>query len=698
MEYVIGVDVGGTGTDSVVMDEVGVLTTAKVFSTPPTFVEGVRDVVELTAKKLGLDLRTLLENTKLFLHSTTIAENAIVDKTLANAGLLVTRGCEEILFIARGAYGRWSGLSEEEIKKPTETDKPPAIIPFSLIKGIDERTDIRGKVLAEPDEDEVKRAIDDLVDKGCEGLGVSFLCSFVNPQNENVVKKICQTRYPELLVTFSNELAPVIGEYERTSTVALNVSLMSTVSTYVTNLKATLEEEGFNGKLLIMQAYGGLLSDDEASTRPVGMIESGPAGGLVGSNTLGAILGFDNIVAADLGGTTFKVGVVRKGLVSYEREPIALRYHFMLPKMNITSIGLAGGSLISLDPRTNAPRIGPSSAGARPGPICYGFGGKGITITDMDLILGYLNSDFFFEGRASLDYEAALEAFKLQVADPLGLDVMEAAGAMYKLANSMIYDLLHKVTVERGVDPRDYVLFSFGGTAGMHLGAVAQQLQMKGVVIPFSAAVMGAYGLVSADMVHEYQLVQPMLLPVNVDVINGIFQQLVDRLKEQLKSEGFDEGSISIERLIDTRYRHQIHEISVPIEFQGNLSEHDIEEVCATFDRMYEDRYGKGSGHKEGGREMVTFRVRGFGTIRKPELATYELSPPDPKAAFSESREIYIPSLEHVADAQCYDFEKLLAGNEIEGPALIWSPITTILVDLGQKGVLDCYKNILLTW
>ena len=699
MAYTIGVDVGGTGTDCVVIDEKGTLTTAKSFSTPPTFYEGVMNVLALAAEKLGLDLPTLLENTKLFLHSTTIAENAIVDKALAKAGLLVTMGFEELLLMARGGYGRWSGHSEDEIKNPVGSDKPPALIPLSLIKGIKERIDIAGKVLLEPDENEIKSALDYLVENGVDAVGVCFLYSFGNPHNENLAKKICQRLYPRLSLTISSELAPAVGEYERISTVALNVGLMPAVSTYLANLRTYLQEKRFRGRLLIMQGYGGLVSDDEASIRPVGMVESGPAGGLVGSKALGGgVLGFNEIVAADMGGTTFKVGVIRGGLIEYQLAPTVMFYHYMLPKMDITSIGVAGGSVLWLDPRTKAPRVGPRSAGAHPGPVCYGFGGKEVTVTDMDFILGYFNPVFFFEGRASIDYESALEEFKLQIAEPLGMDVIEAAGAMYELTNSVIYNLLHKVTVERGIDPRNSVLFSFGGTAGAHLGAVAQALQMKEVVIPFSASVMGAYGLVSADMVHEYQQIQPMQLPGKVDVVNDIFQRLRGKVEKQLESEGFLKENIRTEWLMDVHYRRQIHEISVPLAFQRSLSEQDMEEICNTFDRMYENRYGKGSGHKEGGREVIALRVRGIGTIRKPELATYRLSGHDPKAAFVETRRVYIPTLKRMTDARCYDFEKLFPGNEIEGPAVIWSMITTILVNPGQKGVVDRYKNVLLTW
>ena len=546
--YIAGVDIGGTGTDCVVMDENGVLTVGKAFSTPPDFTEGVLHAIQIVAEKLGSDLATLLGNTRFFLHSSTVAENAVVDGTLAKGGLLVTRGFEETLFMTRGAYGRWSGLTEDEKKNPIETDKPPPIIPFSMIKGIKERTDYKGEALMKPDEAECERAIRDLAGNGAEAIGVCFLWSFQHPGNENMVKKVLQKLQPELFLTLSNELSPIMGEYERTSTVALNITLGPRVSRYLTNLKIALELNGFCGVMLVMQAYGGLLRVEEASARPVGMLESGPASGLVGSKSLGDILDCTHIVAMDMGGTTFKAGVIREGRIEYQWEPMVLRYHYALPKMDIVSIGLAGGSIISLDPRTNTPRVGPRSAGAYPGPVCYGFGGEDPTITDVDLLLGYLNPRFYMEGRAKLHTERAWQVFKSKVADLLGMDVMEAASAVYRLTNSLAYDMLHKMTVEKGLDPRDYVLFSYGGTAGMHVGAFAQELGVKRLIIPYAAAVQGAYGLVNANVVHEEQIARPLRVPVAVEIVNDVFAVLMDRIMAQLKSDGFKDEDILIER------------------------------------------------------------------------------------------------------------------------------------------------------
>jgi len=698
MEYIVGVDIGGTGTDCVVVDENGVLTVGKAFSTPPTFTEGVLNAVKIAAEKCGTSISTLLGNTRLFLHSTTVAENAVVDGNLAKGGLLVTRGCEDLLFMTKGAYGRWSGLTEQEIKNPVMTDKPPPVIPFSMIKGVNERVDARGKILKRLGKTEIEESISDLISDGAESIGVCFLWSFSNPDNENKVGEILKTMHPDLFFTLSNELAPILGEYERISTVALNICLGPQVSKYLSNLGEALQDNGFKGILLIMQAYGGLLKHEEASNRPVGMIESGPVSGLVGTKSLGDKLGLNNIVASDMGGTTFKAGVIREGRIEYQRAPMVLRYHYVLPKMDIISIGLAGGSIISIDPRTGAPKVGPMSAGAYPGPACYGFGGTKPTVTDMDLILGYLNSKFYMEGRAELDIEGARASFKTKVADPMGVDMMEAACSLCKLANSLLYDMLHKMTVEKGLDPREYALFSYGGTAGMHMGAVSQELGMQKVVIPYAASVQGAYGLVSADVVHEDQTTYPMSYPVGVDKVNDIFDKIIEKINTQLKDEGFEEDGIVMEHSIDMRYRRQVHLVTTPVEAQGVLTEKDLEQTCDSFEKLYTQRYGKESAYREAGIEMVIFRVRGIGNLRKPMIKGEELSGSDPEAAFVEARKIYCDNIGEIMEARGYDMEKLVPGNMVEGPAIIWTPITTIVVNPGHKATLDQYRNVVLEW
>ena len=488
-----------------VVDGAGRVTLGKAFSTPPDFSAGIFDAVGVAAAELGRTTRELLSDTSLFLHSTTVAENAVVDGTLAPAGIITSRGFEDSLLATRGGYGRWSGLTEEEKRNPIEQDKLPPIVDRGLIEGIRERTDAHGRQHVAPDAAEIEAAVERLLVAGVQAIGVCLLWSFANPAAERAVADAVRRLRPDVFLTLSHEVAPVVGEYERTSTVALNARLGPVVGRYLEALARGLAEQGFGGTLLVAQAYGGLLPLEEAARRPVGMIESGPAAGLVGSKRLGELIGAPNVIAADMGGTTFKVGVIRQGRIEYQRESLVLRYHYALPKLDVVSLGLAGGSIVSLDPRTGTPRIGPRSAGSYPGPVCYGHGGREPTITDVDAILGYLNPEFFLGGRERLDVGAAHEAFEELVARPLGMDVIEAAAAMYRLANSRFTDLLHRTTVQRGLDPRRFALFSFGGTAGMHVCAYGAALGVAQIVVPHSASVHGAFGLAGSDVTHEDQ-------------------------------------------------------------------------------------------------------------------------------------------------------------------------------------------------
>ena len=565
-----------------------------------------------------------------------------------------------------------------------------------MIVGIRERADAAGEVQAVATDDEIEQAVQALVAGGVDAIGVSTLWSFANPATERQVAEVAKRIAPNVFLTLSHEIAPVVGEYERTSTAALNARLGPVVHGYLDNLRAKLAEHGFSGQLLVAQAYGGLLPVDEAATRPVGMIESGPVSGLVGSQRLGEQLGLRNIIAADMGGTTFKVGTVREGLIEYQRESMVLRYHYALPKMDVVSLGLAGGSIISVDERTGVPRIGPKSAGSYPGPVCYAHGGEEPTITDIDAILGYLNPSYFLGGRAELDVPKARRLFEEKVAGPLGLDLIPAAAAMYKLANSLFYDLLHKTTVQRGLDPRRFALFSFGGTAGMHVGAYGEDLGVSTIVIPYSASVHGAFGLVMSDIAHEDQITRPLRAPFDLGVIEETYDQLEARIAQQLEAEGFERSQMRLHRAVDMRYRRQVHILTSP--FVGDdVSPGSLEQTIELFERLYEEKYGPQSAYREAGIELVSFRVRGVGVVSKQEFHVDELGEEDPSAALVERVEAWVDKAGEVQEVPGYDFERLRPGNAVPGPAIVWTPITTLVVPPGQTARLDEYRNVVLS-
>lgn len=696
MEYLVGIDIGGTCTDCVIVDGDGKVTLGKTFSTPPDFSDGILEAIAIACRAIGIGRGELLSSTRLFLHSTTVAENAVVDGTLAKVGVITTSGFEDTLFATRGGYGRWSGLTEDQKRNPVETDKLPPIVPRKLIKGIKERTDAHGNILGIAGEDAIEAALQALLDDDIDALGVSFIWSFTNPENERKVKRIIERLRPGMFVTLSHEIAPIVGEYERTSTVALNAGLGPVVGRYLENLRRSLRDEGFAGVLLVMQAYGGLLPLEKAATSPVGMIESGPVSGLVGSQGLGELLGMRNIIAADMGGTTFKVGVVREGLIEYQRESMVLRYHYALPKMDVVSLGLAGGSIISIDERTMTPRIGPQSAGSFPGPVCYGHGGTEPTISDVDAILGYLNPDYFLGGREQLNVDLARQIFEDKVAKPLGMNLIGAAAAMYTLANSLFYDLLHKTTVQRGLDPRLFSLFSFGGTAGMHVAAYSEALGVASVVIPHSASVHGAFGLITSDITHEDQITHPMRAPVDLDTLRQIFDQLEARMVEQLSEEGFEPARITVRRSVDMRYRRQVHIMTVPILDDGPICRDAIERTIDLFETLYQEKYGKESAYREAGIELVSFRIRGSGLVNKPHFRVEDLGDEDASQAVVKTVSAWVDKQGALADVNGYDFDRMTPGNAISGPAVVWTPITTLVIAPGFVTRVDEYKNLVM--
>jgi N-methylhydantoinase A len=696
MTYAIAIDIGGTCTDCVAVDSQGRMSLSKTFSTPPDFSLGIITGLELLASAAGKELADLLAATTIFLHSTTVAENAIVDGTMATAGLITTSGFEDTLFAMRGGFGRWSGLSELEKRDPVRTDKPRPLIPRALIRGLRERTGSRGEQLFEPDPKQIEQAVQELLDAGVESLAVCLLWSFLAPEGEARVEAIAKRLRPGIFVSASHRVAPSLGEYERTSTTALNARLGPVVADYLADLNRRLRARGFAGVLLVMQAYGGLLPVTEASARPIGMIESGPVGGVVGSRVVGEMLDTRDIIAADMGGTTFKVSVVRDGLIDYERESMVMRYHFAAPKLDIASLGLAGGSIISIDPNTGIPAIGPRSAGSFPGPVCYGHGGDEPTITDVDAVLGYLHPAFFLGGDEELDVVAARRAFGLRVAAPLGLTLEYAASQIYRLANSHIFDMLHRTTIEQGLDPRAFTLVSIGGTAGMHVTSYAAKLGVRRVVIPGTASVHSAAGLLHSDIVHEEHTTKPLRLPVEARLIESIFEDLYGRVREHFRNDGFSSDAISIVRSIDVRYARQTNVVTVPLEGATTVDTPLLDKTVDRFEDLYRQRYGSESGFRDAGIELVGFRLRGIGRVQKPLPLRGFRSGVDPKHALIERRRAWVDDRSVYQEIDGYAWDRLRPGNVIPGPAIVWSPTTTVVLRSVDNAAMDEHANLIL--
>ena len=695
--YVVATDVGGTCTDAIVFAPGEPLYLGKALSTPPNFAEGVMNSIRSAADTMGLSFAELFARTSLFVHGSTVVDNTLLTRDGARTGLLTTEGFEDTLLITRGAYGRWGGLSEDGIKHPVATDRAAPLVPGDRIQGLPERVDYKGTVLRALDVEATEKAVRQLVeDKGVKALAVCFLWSFYNPSHEQAVRDVIERVAPGTYVSLSSDIAPVPGEYERTSTTVINAYAGNIAADYLNNLQELITAEGYSGPLLVMQGYGGLLPAKEAASRAVGLIECGPAAGVIGSRYLGQMMDDADVIAADMGGTTFKVGVIQGGEFDYAREPMVDRFHYVAPKIEVISIGSGGGSIVSLDPRTKVPSVGPRSAGARPGPICYGQGGEEPTLTDVMILVGYMNPENFLGGSITLDIERARSIFKEKIADPLGLGVEEAAIGIFRIAAAQITDLIHEITVERGLDPRDFVLHAFGGSCPLVCGIFGAELNVKRIVIPYTASVNCAFGLVSADIVHEYSVTKTLPVPSSAEEINTIYQPMLAAAKAQLADEGFNESGTAFEWSIDLRYGRQVHEVTTPVRGETPVSDASLTALVDDFEALYERKFGKGSAYRAAGIEMTMFRLTARGLMKRPEIEKLALGGKDASAAKTGRRRIFVEAAGELVESDIYDFELLTPGNEIIGPAVIHTPITTIVLQDKQTGLLDEFRNMVI--
>ena len=702
-KYIVATDVGGTCTDTVVIAAGEPFHIGKALSTPPNFANGVLDSVGVAADNMSLTVEDLFAQSSLFIHGSTVVDNTVLTRDGARAGLITTAGFEDTLLVTRGAYGRWGGLPEERVKHPVATDRPDPLVPMNRIRGIRERADYKGDVLLQLDEAETEAAIRDLVEsEGVDSLAVSFLWSFYNPAHEQKVRDIAARVAPDAYVTISSDIAPVPGEFERTSTTVINAYAGRITQAYISNLERQLSDCGYSGPVMVMQGYGGLLPAKQAADRAVGMIECGPAAGAIGAKFLGNLMGEGNIIAADMGGTTFKVCVIQEGEIEYAREPMVARFHYVAPKIEVVSIGAGGGSIVSLEPGTNAPKVGPRSAGADPGPICYGRGGKEVTLTDVMTLIGYMDPETFLGGSMTLDMEATRKAFEEQVSTPLGISVEEAAFGIFRVAAAQITDLIHEITVERGLDPRDFELHAFGGSCALLCGVFGRELNVKRIVIPYTASVNCAFGMVSADIVHEYSVTRALQAPASPEEVNEIYAPMLADAEKDLAAEGFAEDRMQFEYSVDMRYGLQVHEVTTPVSgasvsdmpFTADI----VQRLIDDFESLYERKYGKGSAYRGAGIEMTQFRLSAHGLLDRPDVPREAMGDADASAARIGTRDIFIEPENRMGPAGIYDFNRLASGNALAGPAVIHTPITTIVVQSKQTAKMDALRNIVLTF
>ncbi len=691
MGYYCGVDIGGTFTDCVVIDDDGKLTLAKVSSTPPEFARGFMDALAEAANKLGIARDQFLKQTSLLLHGTTVGTNALVQRRGAKTGLITTRGHRDHLLIMR-SYGRSAGLPIEQLLHVSRHRKPDPIIPPQLIREVSERIDWEGDVVLAFNEEEARAAVQELVAEGVESIAISFLWGFVNPAHELRMKELVQELAPDVFISCAHELIAKPGEYERTAAAAINAFIGPTTARYVGEVDAATTDGGYAAPLLIMQASGGVAPAKLAAANPLFTIGSGPVGGVTGVAYLARRLGHENVIAADMGGTSFDVGIVAGGEPLTSSETVINQYTFFMPRLDIESIGAGGGSLVWVDEHSHTLRVGPHSAGAVPGPACYGRGGTEPTTTDCDVIMGRYNPDNFLGGQLQLDMHAARTALE-SVAAPMGMDPVTAADGALRIVESHMADLMRQMTVERGLDPRDFVIYSFGGAGGAHAVAFARELGCRTVVVPLGdmASTWSALGVMTSDVLHLHEHSELLSSPFHPERVNEIYERLEADARAQLVEEGFSDADIELSRIAEMRFSLQIHVLEVPVP-SGKLTDQDMADQVERFIARYEQTFGEGSSFPGAGTQIGTCRVIARGRVRTPELPEH----PAAEARPAGSREVYWRELGGMHATDIYRGEDLGAGSTVSGPAIIELPVTTVVLPPGAEARVDSLGSIVI--
>jgi N-methylhydantoinase A len=690
--FVIGVDIGGTFTDTVIVDESGHMVEAKVPSTPGDFSKGFIDSIAEGASQVGLTLSDMLNKTVLIKHGLTVASNAVATRSGARVGLVTTRGHEDTIFIMR-AIGRVAGLPMDKVKFIARTDKPDPLVPKRRVRGVTERVDYKGSVVVPLDERDVEGALSYLVREEVDSIAISLLWSFMNPTHERRIRDLIRAREARTFVVASSDVCPVIGEYERTATVVLDAYVGPILARYLVPLQRRLLELGYTGALLVLLASGGVAFPETAIAHGVGTVDAGPTAGVVATSLLCDSLGISNAIATDVGGTTFKVGFVVDGAIPMAREAILGQYTVTSPMIDTVFIGTGGGSIAWVDPVTRTLHVGPQSAGADPGPACYGFGGAEPTVTDAELLLGYLNPERFLGGKMRLRKELAEGAISDRVGRPMGMGTVEAAVAIHEIAAASFADLLRSAFFARGYDPRDFVLFSYGG-AGPFFGAtLATELGIRQVIVPLMATVHSAFGAAACDVVHVHQRSEFMAIPVDPERVEEIFGELERTASEQIRREGIDAFSLS--RSIEMRYHFQEHLVETPAP-TGPYTDDTIRGICDAFESKYERLYGKGSAYREAGVDMVTFRVTSRGAVSKPMLRRLPLDGEDASHAFGGTRDVYWKERGGFRPTPTFVAERLRPGNMVTGPAIVEAFGHTLVIPAGTVGQANEYLNVVL--
>jgi N-methylhydantoinase A len=681
--YHITVDTGGTFTDVVYFDEARrEITIHKLPSTPhnpsEAIVAGVRHL---------LDQGVAPEDIEYFCHGTTVGTNAQLEGKGAKTALLDTEGFRGIYEV--GEQSTPHGPSVFDITY----SKPPLLAPESLTGEVKERVDFRGKVLKKLDEDALRKTVRAFRAKGVESIAVCLLFSFLYPRHEQRIARILREEAPGVSISLSSDILPQIREFFRLSTTVINAYLLPVLEHYIHHLEARLNEAGVKTKKrYIMQSNGGTATFEAAARKSVTTVLSGPAGGVTAGVNLAKDLKQPNLITFDMGGTSCDVALIKDGEPSHSNRIEVDGRVISVPMMDINTVSAGGGTIARADALGQL-QVGPDSAGALPGPACYGHGGTVPTVTDANLLLGYLGEDNFLGGRMALDTAQAKTAMETGGANPLGMSLAHAAEGIVRIINVKMEEAIKAISTMRGYDLRDFMLVAFGGAGPLHAGQMARNLGMQGVIVPLYPGVNSAIGLLQADVRHDSAVSRMTLITdLGPDEVAARLKALADRARAELKAEGFKAREIVIEYGIDMRYAGQGYELTVPLA-SGRVTKKTLADVRKTFDTSHHVLFGH-SGPEEPV-EVVTYRVTGIGKLPEVKMPTFWRAGTALKDAYLGTRRARFDG--EAVDAAVYQRERLDVGHAVRGPAVIEQLDSTLVVHPGQTARVDRFKNILIT-
>jgi N-methylhydantoinase A len=675
MPYKIGIDVGGTFTDLVAVDESGRVVHTKTASTPQDQSVGVMDGLALLAAALDTQLAPMLGDTERIFHGTTVATNALLERKGARVGLLTTEGHIDVLEMREGLKD-----DRYNLRMPP----PEPLVPRDRRLGVEERIRADGRVEKALSTASLSGAIHALKKDKVDSVAVCYFHSYRDPTHERMTGEAVRAAMPNSYVSLSAEVVPQIKEYERTCTTVVNAYVGPALELYLKRLEVRLREAGYDGPLLIIQSHGGVATVADAISLAAGAVLSGPAGGVAGSRHAARLIGFGDLIPFDMGGTSTDISLITGGEPAISSDRRLAGHRVGLQSLDIVSIGAGGGSIAKVD-AGGVLHVGPESAGAMPGPACYGRGGTVATVTDANVVLGYLNAANFLGGRAKLDAAAAETAVD-KIAESLGIDRMTAAEGIHRVINTRMAEGVRLVSVRRGIDPRRYALLSFGGAAGLHITDIARQLDLRRVIVPRLAAVLSAWGMLATDLRYE-------LARTHIGDASALAPEDLRRMFDEMEADGrarlaaarFD-GPVRTRRSADMRYGEQIFEIAVELDPVDWSRSDLVQQMAEAFHVRHEELYTYALRDQEA--VLVNGRVAAIGAL--PALPG---EPPRQVASASSpisQRRVYLGGW---TDIPVFDFDGLGAGQIVKGPAIIESATTTVLLRSG-----DCAEATSLGW